>query len=472
MRQKLLISVLLAGTLTLNLVDIVTASKFQDVPAGNEHSAAIDYLVGIGALSGYPDGTFKPQNTINRAEALKIVSLTRLKLRGEESGQLKSINFPDVKKSDWYYDAVQKAFSIGVVEGYTDGTFKPANEITAAESLKIIELSLVKNYVNPLDGGAVVQSFTDVKLNAWYAPYLTYAKQKQYIEAKGDGSYDPERKMSRADFAEAVYRVSYSEENKLEKFPMSLNWNYCNNFGLGYKVKYPNDWIKISAADQMIFWKKDNENGQVSFARVFPNSAVVIVAIDKNPQKLALDKYLNLIEYGAGSNKNVITLNGLPYASVFLEQSGLQDSYFQMANGNILIIYAQTGDGSISAQLKEQIRYLIGSVRESSSNDGSGANCIGVASAVSGADAAVSSVVPVSAEEQLIGDILKLVLVSGKSSQALNTVNDEILISTDTIGIGTGPVDYYYSAKLDLTLKIDRGTETILATKKSKTSAF
>ena len=46
MRQKLLISVLLAGTLTLNLVDIVTASKFQDVPAGNEHSAAIDYLVG------------------------------------------------------------------------------------------------------------------------------------------------------------------------------------------------------------------------------------------------------------------------------------------------------------------------------------------------------------------------------------------------------------------------------------------
>lgn len=490
MRKKLLISVVLVTWLSCNAAELVLAGSFPDVLAGSEHLAAIEYLKSKGLISGYPDGSFKPDNTINRAEALKIVSLARLQLLGEDKGPLTAMNFPDVKSSDWFYPYVQKAFTLGVVEGYTDGTFKPANEITAAESWKIIDTELIKTFVSPISGGAslVAQPFTDVKLDAWYAPYLAYAKQRQFIEAKGDGSYDPERKISRADFAEAVYRVTYSEENKLDKFPLSLNWNYCNNFGEGYKVKYPFDWTKISArsesgtsgmppSNEMIFWKQDSGNGQVSFARVYPNSAVVIVAVDKNPQKLALDKYLNLIEYGQGSTKDVITLNGLPYASIFVAQNGLQDSYFQMPNGDILIVYAQTGDGDLSAQLKEQIRYLVGSVRESTSDDGSGENCLAgnvTTSVTNSSSTSTNTTVSTTSTpaELIIADILKLVLVNGKSSQALNMIDDEILISTDTIGIGTGPVDYYYSAKLDLTMKIDRNSETILATKKTKTSAF
>jgi len=473
MNKKLLIGVVMAFWLSSSWAGVVLASSFPDVPAGSEHDAAISFLKTEGLISGYPDGTFKPDNTINRAEALKITSLARTKLLGEYTGELKAINFPDVKSSDWFYSYVQKAFSLGIVEGYTDGTFKPANDITASESLKIIFTGLIKDYSSQT---VSVAPFTDVKIDAWYAPYLQYGKQMQFIEAKADGSYDPERQMSRADFAEAIYRVIFTEENKLDKYPLSLNWKFCNNFSESYKIKYPFDWLKVAAGDQMIFWKRDDGNGQVSFARVYPNSAVIIAAVDKNPQKLALDKYLDLLEYGQGATKNVITLNGLPYASISLTQNGLQDSFFQMPNGEILILYGQIGDGDLGTQLREQIRYMIGSVRESTTDDGSGENCLtATATATSGTvstTTATTSTSAPSATDLVTAQILKLVLVDGKATEALALIDDEILISTDTIGIGTGPVDYYYSAKLDLTLKIDRTSATILATKAGKTTAF
>lgn len=469
MGQKKLIG--LASVLGMIFVTgIAQAGSFPDVPTGSEHEAAIEYLKTQGLIGGYPDGSFKPDGAINRAEALKIVSLARKQLLGEENGTLKTISFPDVKTSDWFYPYVQKAFTLDIVKGYEDGKFKPANNINAAESLKIIESGLVKDFNPP---AASSDPYSDVKINSWYAPYVAYGKGRQLIEAKADGSYDPERQMSRADFAEIIYRMYYSEQNKQDKFPLSMNWQACNNYNEGYKIKYPYNWEKITAGDEMIFWKKDIANSQVSFARVYPNSAVVVVAIDKNPQKLDLQKYINTIEYGDGSSKNVITLNGLPYASIFLANTGLQDSYFMLANGEILVVYAQTGDGPLSVDLKEQIRYLIGSVRESHSADGS-ANCLagGVTSTPVTNTNSGATVTNGNAPETIIANILTMVLVNGKSAQALNMIDDEVLISTDSIGIGTGPVDYHYSAKLDLTLKIDRNAETILATKKTKTTAF
>jgi hypothetical protein len=218
----------------------------------------------------------------------------------------------------------------------------------------------------------------------------------------------------------------------------------------------------------MIFWRKDQANGQVSFARVYPNSAAAVVAIDENSAKLSLEKYLALIDYGDGSSKVLGTMNGLPYASVQIDKSGLQDSYFQLANGKIVAIYAQTGDGILSAQLKEEILNIIGSVKESNSADINEQSCLVVDAETKAGNAGNT----ISTKDQLISELMKLVLVNGKAEQALGKLNDEIIIETDSIGIGTGPVDYYYSASVNLSLKIDRNSATVLASKTGKTSAF
>jgi hypothetical protein len=351
------------------------------------------------------------------------------------------------------------------VKGYEDSTFKPANEITAAESLKIMEVGLIPTFQS---AAVTTAPFTDVTIDRWYAPFLAYAKNKFLIEAKGDGSYGPERKMTRAEFAEAIYRVVYTQEKSLEKYPLNLNWQYCNNFELGYKIKRPYAWEVILAGKQMIFWRKDQANGQVSFARVYPNSAAAVVAIDENSAKLSLEKYLALIDYGDGSSKVLGTMNGLPYASVQIDKSGLQDSYFQLANGKIVAIYAQTGDGILSAQLKEEILNIIGSVKESNSADINEQSCLVVDAETKAGNAGNT----ISTKDQLISELMKLVLVNGKAEQALGKLNDEIIIETDSIGIGTGPVYYYYSASVNLSLKIDRNSATVLASKTGKTSAF
>jgi hypothetical protein len=440
-------------------------APFPDVAASSENAAAIGFLKGKGIIAGYPDGTFQPNKTINRAEALKLIFLARKALNIEDAAASAQVTFPDVKSKDWYYEYVQKAAKLGIVKGYEDSTFKPANEITAAESLKIMEVGLIPTFQS---AAVTTAPFTDVTIDRWYAPFLAYAKNKFLIEAKGDGSYGPERKMTRAEFAEAIYRVVYTQEKSLEKYPLNLNWQYCNNFELGYKIKRPYAWEVILAGKQMIFWRKDQANGQVSFARVYPNSAAAVVAIDENSAKLSLEKYLALIDYGDGSSKVLGTMNGLPYASVQIDKSGLQDSYFQLANGKIVAIYAQTGDGILSAQLKEEILNIIGSVKESNSADINEQSCLVVDAETKAGNAGNT----ISTKDQLISELMKLVLVNGKAEQALGKLNDEIIIETDSIGIGTGPVDYYYSASVNLSLKIDRNSATVLASKTGKTSAF
>jgi hypothetical protein len=459
------------GLLSAQVTVLALGDPFPDVDGTTEHAAAIDFLQTKGIISGYPDGTFKPGNTNNRAEALKLVLLGRKSLALADITITQKPAFPDVTKSDWFYSYVEQAFNLKIVQGYSDGNFKPANEITAAESLKIIYSGLVPGFQLPQLTAA---PFTDVPADQWFAPYLEYGRNRQLIEALGDGSYHPGRKMTRAEFAEAIYRTLYSESNKLEKFPLSQNWRYCNNYELGYKAKRPYSWLTLSAGNQQIFWKQDIENGQISFARVFPNSAVAIVAVDDNKSGLSLETYLNQIEYGTGASKQMLTLNGMSYGSILIEQNGLQDSYFQLPSGKILIVYAQFGNGPLVKQLKEELRYIIGSVRESNSADSSDDNCLSpsvITSSGSGSTGGGTGSA-VSASDQLKTEILKLVLVDAKASEALQKLTDETLFETDSIGIGTGPVDYYYSQTLNLTLKIDRNSDTILATQPEKNSSF
>jgi hypothetical protein len=163
----------------------------------------------------------------------------------------------------------------------------------------------------------------------------------------------------------------------------------------------------------------------------------------------------------------------MPYASIFIEQSGLQDSYFQMPNGKILVLYAQVGDGEDSTKLKEEVRYLLGSVRASDTSNSDEKNCLAVG-AVNNSNS--TNTAPVNTTTDLSAmvkaDLLTKVLVPGQSDNVLGTLSDEILMETDSIGIGTGPVDYYYSETIKITLKIDRNSKTLLAVKEGKTSAF
>ncbi len=135
--------------------DLSPRVPFPDV-AGQEYEEAIEFVYLRGVVDGYPDGTYKPDKQINRAEFTKII------VEAVYPGQATGSNcFPDVKE-EWFAPYVCFAAEKGIIDGYPDGTFRPADYVNYVESLKIIMEAFGFEAVE--DGAA------------WYAPYLEEAK--------------------------------------------------------------------------------------------------------------------------------------------------------------------------------------------------------------------------------------------------------------------------------------------------------
>ena len=110
-----------------------SVTKFAD--ANNKwYSPAVNYIAGKGLLSGYSDGTFKPDADITRAEFAQMISGY---LKAGYAGSAGSANFKDVK-GHWASDAIDKVFGNKAVEGYPDGTFKPNKTLTRAEAVTVL----------------------------------------------------------------------------------------------------------------------------------------------------------------------------------------------------------------------------------------------------------------------------------------------------------------------------------------------
>lgn len=444
MKTKIFSSLLWSTTVAIILAVpfMAQAASFQDVPENTVDFNAVEYLKAKGVVSGYSDGTFQPQKTINRAEALKIILLAS-GLSGESATE---IDFPDVGTADWFYGYVRRGVEKDIVRGYDDGSFKPGNNINVAESLKIILLS----FAMELPASVQNDPYPDVPKSLWYANYAEYARAKQIIWSQDNGNLDAGRDITRGEFARIIYRLMYIKEKNLESFPLSTDWPQYTHPTEHYSLKFPFDWQKLSAGEHTVFWKQDKENSQVSFARAFPNSATLVVSVDLNTDRLDLKTFVDKHNLSTTTITQYLTLNEYPFSVIsYPDNSDIVDYFFELPNKTILIAYVDVGAGANRPQLLEEIRNVIGSVRYSE-------NTTGV----------------VTVTDEVLAKAREYILVQGQGLQALALFEDELIIETDTIGIGTGPVDYYYSAKYDVTLKYERTSATLLALSNGKNTAF
>jgi len=136
----------------MDLLGVESAYSVTQVPFSDmdTDSDGVEYVISaynIGVIDGYPDGTFRPDREINRAEALKIIFLLAHDdpeiLTGEELldyYDLPSNPFLDVDIGAWYAPYIMCAYTNGIVSGYGDGYFRPEQQITLGEMAKIITL--------------------------------------------------------------------------------------------------------------------------------------------------------------------------------------------------------------------------------------------------------------------------------------------------------------------------------------------
>ena len=127
MKKVLLIIMMIALIVSTS----VFAKGFSDVDETMEnYEEAISYLSEKEIISGYPDGSFKPMNSITRAEVIKII-VTSFNIEFKE-GTNKSYAFDDIT-GKWFEDYVKIGASNDIIKGYEDGTFRPNNNVTYAE---------------------------------------------------------------------------------------------------------------------------------------------------------------------------------------------------------------------------------------------------------------------------------------------------------------------------------------------------
>lgn len=132
------------ATIFFRLLDDDTRAKywssennFSDVSADKWYNNAVSTLSRMGVIGGYADGTFRPDAPISRAEFAKIaVSFT------QNNGSAVYNYFTDVKTTDWFAPYVTAAKDAGLIEGYSDGSFKPESKITRAEACAIVNRTL------------------------------------------------------------------------------------------------------------------------------------------------------------------------------------------------------------------------------------------------------------------------------------------------------------------------------------------
>ncbi len=160
---------------------------FSDVNATHDFRSILD-INRRGIVQGYDDGTYRPENPVNRAEFTKIIVGT------VESNPRGFDCFPDVRQ-EWFAAFVCFAQANGIVGGYPDGTFKPANQVNFAEAYKILGETL-------FPGEAVA---TEV----WYQGYVDLAVNRGYVL---DLSIPFDTSITREQLATMVARAMASKE--------------------------------------------------------------------------------------------------------------------------------------------------------------------------------------------------------------------------------------------------------------------
>lgn len=169
----------------------VSAAGFSDVPTSHPTYDAINYVQTEGIVSGYPDGTYKPKNTVNRAELTKIIIGSLFDPEEIDTCDTENVTFSDVSDDAWYLPYLCVAVENRIISGYQDNTFRGGNTVNLAEASKIITMGFFED----IDQSGAGE---------WYTPYIEVLAD---VRALPTGLKTVNTGLSRGDLADIVFRI-------------------------------------------------------------------------------------------------------------------------------------------------------------------------------------------------------------------------------------------------------------------------
>ena len=191
-----ILAVLMALMVSLSVTSVgVRAAVASDVD-GHWARTAIVSLMTRGIVNGYPDGTFRPEGAVTRAE---FMSLMNGAFGYRETTDLR---FPDVPATSWFASVVAVARKAGYATGYPDGTMRPNQPITREEAAGM--LAFAGQFA--VDGAATDQ-FTDQAMFGWGRGAIGAVASIRLMVGYPDGSFMPARFIRRGEAATVILRA-------------------------------------------------------------------------------------------------------------------------------------------------------------------------------------------------------------------------------------------------------------------------
>ena len=164
--------------------NLTKTNRYSDVAATSWYNTAVSTLSSMGIITGYPDGTFRPNAAITRAEFAAIAA------RFDSNGDKTTAKFSDIA-THWAKNEISIAYNNGWITGYPDGTFGPQRDITRAETMTLVNRVLNRQPETEDDLLPNMTVWTDnANPKAWYYLAVQEATNSHYYEFKTNSQYE------------------------------------------------------------------------------------------------------------------------------------------------------------------------------------------------------------------------------------------------------------------------------------------
>ncbi len=214
--QAVVVAILATSVLSPGMA--YAEQSFTDIPPDHDAHEAVEFLKSANVISGYEDGTFRPDQKVNRAEALKLIIAPLHKPDQILAAKAGVSAFSDVANDAWYKPYVEIARTSGVIDGPpTKTAFNGAHPVLKVEFLKMVDQAF--------SADAKI-SFSEIRLplskdvtnpDEWYYPYLRYGITSSMTMIGDDGTFNPAGELTRADSAILLHRsIMYSQGRRTQ----------------------------------------------------------------------------------------------------------------------------------------------------------------------------------------------------------------------------------------------------------------
>jgi hypothetical protein len=185
---------------------VAQTSQFPDVASNYWAAGFINELVSREIIAGFPDGSFKPDAPVTRAQFAAMVQKALSKTKGRDA-----ISFVDVSANYWAYTAINNSYEMGFLSGYPGQVFRPEQNIPREQAL--VSLANGLNYSATNNTTTVLSYYSDAgSISDFARPAIAAAtERKMVVNYSNLKQLNPKRNATRAEVAALIYQALLSQ---------------------------------------------------------------------------------------------------------------------------------------------------------------------------------------------------------------------------------------------------------------------